>query len=208
MRPHSISKRLSPLGYVGLASLAIVSAETERGRLPRRTQLTPRENDALALVLAGLSTKEIAGRLGVSVNTAATYTKAIFRYFGAPSRVALLVLLKDAEPPCGSPGEAPVSLAPRQRETLDLVIEGLSTKQIAERLRISVHAVNQRMRAIFRRFGVGSRAALVARVLRQRCSESPDRIGGLGDAPAQPCEAPTLRARSAGADREREDRPR
>jgi DNA-binding CsgD family transcriptional regulator len=40
-----------------------------------------------------LSTKQIADRLGLSVNTATQYTKAIFRRFGVGSRAALLALL-------------------------------------------------------------------------------------------------------------------
>ncbi len=57
-------------------------------------------------------------------------------------------------------------LSPRERQTLDLLLEGLSDKEIADRLDISPHTVNQYNKSIFRRFGVRSRTALLARLLR------------------------------------------
>jgi len=57
-------------------------------------------------------------------------------------------------------------LAPRQREALVLLLEGHSDKEIADRMAISPFTVNQYNKAIFRRFGVQSRAALLARLLR------------------------------------------
>ncbi len=57
-------------------------------------------------------------------------------------------------------------LSPRERQTLDLLLEGLADKEIAERLGISPHTVNQYIKSIFRRFGVHSRTALLARLLR------------------------------------------
>jgi DNA-binding CsgD family transcriptional regulator len=56
-------------------------------------------------------------------------------------------------------------LSPRERQTLDLLLAGLADKEIAERLGISPHTVNQYTKSIYRRFGVRSRAALLARRL-------------------------------------------
>lgn len=56
-------------------------------------------------------------------------------------------------------------LAPRQRQVLELLLEGLADKEIAERLGISRHTVNQYTKQIYRRFGVTSRAVLTARLL-------------------------------------------
>jgi DNA-binding CsgD family transcriptional regulator len=55
-------------------------------------------------------------------------------------------------------------LAPRQRETLTLLREGLADKEIAARLEISPHTVNHYTKAIYRQFGVQSRAALIAKL--------------------------------------------
>ena len=55
-------------------------------------------------------------------------------------------------------------LPPRQRQVLELLLEGLADKEIAERLGISRHTVNQYTKQIYRRFGVTSRAVLMARL--------------------------------------------
>ncbi|HEX2691696.1 MAG TPA: helix-turn-helix transcriptional regulator [Kofleriaceae bacterium] len=59
------------------------------------------------------------------------------------------------------------SLSLRQRQTLDLVLDGLSDKEIAGRLRISRFTVNQYTKAIYRHYGVTSRIQLLARLLGQ-----------------------------------------
>ncbi|MCP3101487.1 helix-turn-helix transcriptional regulator [Myxococcus sp. K15C18031901] len=70
------------------------------------------------------------------------------------------------DPPAPSIREAPDGrLAPRERQTLDLLLDGLADKQIAERLGISRFTVNQYTKTLYRRFGVQSRAALIARLL-------------------------------------------
>lgn len=54
-------------------------------------------------------------------------------------------------------------LPPRQQQTLGLLLEGLSDKEIADTLRISRHTVNQYTKALYRRLGVQSRAALIVK---------------------------------------------
>jgi DNA-binding CsgD family transcriptional regulator len=62
-----------------------------------------------------------------------------------------------AEP---SPG---AGLPPRIRETLDVLLTGVSDKEIAAQLGISPHTVRQYVKAILRAYGVSSRAQLIAR---------------------------------------------
>jgi DNA-binding CsgD family transcriptional regulator len=57
----------------------------------------------------------------------------------------------------------PAELSPRDREVLQLLCEGLSDKEIASRLSISRHTVNQRTKRLYRHFRVHSRAELIAR---------------------------------------------
>lgn len=54
------------------------------------------------------------------------------------------------------------SLAPRVRETLDGLLRGEAAKEIAQRMGLSVHTVNQYTKRIFVAFGVKSRAQLLA----------------------------------------------
>ncbi len=62
----------------------------------------------------------------------------------------------------------PVSLSPREREMLALIVEGLTAKEIAERLGVSVHTIDTHTRHLFKKLDVRSRAAAVARALRER----------------------------------------
>lgn len=64
-------------------------------------------------------------------------------------------------------------LPPRQQATLALLLEGLTDKDIAARLSISPLTVNQYNKAIFRRFGVQSRAALLAKFVSATLAEGP-----------------------------------
>lgn len=52
---------------------------------------------------------------------------------------------------------------PRQRQVLACLLHGDSAKQVARRLGLSVHTVNEYVKALYRRFNVQSRAELMAR---------------------------------------------
>lgn len=62
----------------------------------------------------------------------------------------------------------PVLLSPREREMLTLIVEGLSAKEMADRLNVSVHTIDTHTRHLFKKLDVRSRAAAVARALRER----------------------------------------
>jgi DNA-binding CsgD family transcriptional regulator len=57
-------------------------------------------------------------------------------------------------------------LSPRMQETLRFLLDGMSEKQIADRLGISRTTVHEYVTALYRRFGVSSRAELMARWIR------------------------------------------
>lgn len=56
---------------------------------------------------------------------------------------------------------AGAELTPREMEVLTLLAEGLASKQIAERLQISIHTVKFHIGAIYARLGASSRADAV-----------------------------------------------
>jgi DNA-binding CsgD family transcriptional regulator len=62
---------------------------------------------------------------------------------------------------------SPAALPPRVRQVLKCLLEGDGDKQVARRLGISPHTVNVHTKAIFRHFGVQSRAELLARWIRR-----------------------------------------
>jgi len=59
-----------------------------------------------------------------------------------------------------------ISLSTRERTVLDLLVQGYSRNKIATSLRISLHTVNDYVKAIFKNFNVHSQAALIVRFQR------------------------------------------
>lgn len=74
-------------------------------------------------------------------------------------------------PPVGSSGARASSggnsLTPRQREVLALVVEGLSNREIAERLNLAEATVKVHITAILRAYGVNSRAKAIGAARRE-----------------------------------------
>lgn len=60
------------------------------------------------------------------------------------------------------------SVSPAQARVLEMVLQGLSEKQIAAGLHLSQHTVHNHLRALFRAHGVHSRSELICRALSNR----------------------------------------
>lgn len=61
-----------------------------------------------------------------------------------------------------------MELTEREQEVLSLIVDELNTKEIAERLSISVSTVETYRRSLFRKFGVTSSIGLVRVVLKNK----------------------------------------
>jgi DNA-binding NarL/FixJ family response regulator len=70
-------------------------------------------------------------------------------------------------------------LAPRLCQTLDCLLDGDGEKQVAARLALSLPTVHQYVTALYRHFGVSSRAELVAHFIR-RLPRPPTEDGRAG----------------------------
>ena len=99
-----------------------------------------------------------------------TITTAIHEVLngGAPMnpRVARLVLERFAQEnavPRNSYG-----LSVREKQILELMVEGLIKKQIAEKLGLSHHTVNNQLRSIYDKLHVHTRGGAVAKALKER----------------------------------------
>ncbi|TYB49534.1 helix-turn-helix transcriptional regulator [Actinomadura chibensis] len=57
-------------------------------------------------------------------------------------------------------------LTPKERAVVEQVLEGLATKQIARRLAMSPHTLNDHFKSIYRKLGVSAREELIARLVR------------------------------------------
>jgi DNA-binding CsgD family transcriptional regulator len=64
------------------------------------------------------------------------------------------------------PAAQPVSLSPREHDLLALLVEGLTAKEIADRLQVSIHTTSTHN--LFTKLGFHSCAAAVARALKDR----------------------------------------
>ena len=67
-----------------------------------------------------------------------------------------------ARPPTLLQGGAPGAMTPREREVAALAAGGLSNRAIAERLRLSVRTVENRLQAVYERLGLEGREQLAA----------------------------------------------
>ncbi len=71
-----------------------------------------------------------------------------------------------ARSPARQPGRDRVEFAPRQRQILALVADGLADKEIAVRLGVSARTVRTHLERLYQRYGLHSRSAAVALWLR------------------------------------------
>lgn len=157
-------------------ALALRVLATTDPSLDAATQRTPRLREALCL-LDGIE----AGRLRAQVETdlaglvlldgahdeALALLRSAESYAGREdlwplqSRVRRL-LDRMGEAPRRAESEALAVLTAGERRVALLALEGLTNKQIAEQLLVSVKAVEGHLSKVYRKLGLGSRSALVA----------------------------------------------
>jgi len=65
------------------------------------------------------------------------------------------------------PGDSDVRLSEREEEVLRCLVDGLAKKEIAERLALSVHTVDNYVRRIYRKLHVNTLGGAVAKALRE-----------------------------------------
>jgi len=75
---------------------------------------------------------------------------------------SVLGLFAKMATPAPSPDQG---LCPREKATLECLVQGLTTKEIAVRLGLSIHTVDTHLRNIYRKLHVTSRAGAVGKML-------------------------------------------
>ncbi|MFM9994866.1 MAG: LuxR C-terminal-related transcriptional regulator [Phycisphaerales bacterium] len=156
-------------------------AVERRRRYATQRRAAPQRDRVLALLQRGLTAARIGRRVGIARASVEGHVRRIYRVHGVRSRAGLFAALKIDDP-------RPM---PRRRaRVLRGLREGLTYAQIARVMRISHAGVSGHVRALYRRYGVRGRAALLARVAGERISRLANRqIGGLAD--RQICKAAT-----------------
>jgi DNA-binding NarL/FixJ family response regulator len=125
-----------------------------------KREVTAREREVLTLVSAGVASREIAERLGISRATVESHVRSAMSKIGARSRLHAVLLLAITEP-----SGVALDLDPEQRRLLELLAAGLTREHAAQSLYLSRRSVDRRLAALRRRVGVASTAELLLAVL-------------------------------------------
>lgn len=145
-----------------------VGAERRR-RFVHARRAAPQRERVLALLQRGLTVARISRRVGIARASVEGHVRRIYRGLGVHSRGGLFAALKIADP-------RPM---PRRRaRVLGGLREGLTYAQIARGMRISHAGVSGHVRALYRKYGVRGRAALLARIAGERIRGESRRTAG------------------------------
>jgi DNA-binding NarL/FixJ family response regulator len=142
-------------------SKGIGTLETARRHLPKTPLLVVSADDDCRDILAALE----KGADGYAPKTCSVHKIAeAVRAVAAGRRfVPPQIRLADIS---RVPGASAPRFTVRQTQVLELLIEGLSTAQIAERLAIAEGTVTQHLNAVYQALGVSSRTAAIVRARR------------------------------------------
>ena len=156
VRRHGLAAMLADAGHV-------VANDNPDVELCDGRQPQPAEAEAPVLRLA--ATAPMAGGPAglIPPNATASQLDAALRAVAA----GLLVRAPNLPAALGfAPADDAPLLTAREREILALIAEGLSNKEMARRLGISIHTVKFHMEALFAKLDVTSRAEAVTKGLR------------------------------------------
>ena len=152
---------VAELAATGMPALLVVTSRPPEDRLTARTlaRLTGRPG-TVRRHLGALTPAEVSQVLqqvyGMAAASAELATAVWRRTEGNPYRIAELLAVEGADGP-GALLAEPVELTAREREVLGCLAEGMSNKQIARALGISVRTVTVHVSNLLRKTGAASR---------------------------------------------------
>lgn len=94
------SKEFRQINMVALvdSTLKTNPAEPNRTSSLDDTNLSPREKQVVLLLLQGMTLRQVAPELGLTLSTVSTYSKAIYKKLGINSRAELFLLFGRTQP--------------------------------------------------------------------------------------------------------------
>jgi DNA-binding NarL/FixJ family response regulator len=152
----AVIDRVAPLGLtlragIHTGELESVGESTQGIALNVATRIAARANPAEVLVSS--TTRELAAGSGLVFTDRGEHT------LSGVSETRRLYATSLTPAADAAAAEFPAGLTAREVDVLRLVAVGLTDAEAAERLFLSVRTVNAHMRSIYRKLGVGSRAA-------------------------------------------------
>jgi DNA-binding NarL/FixJ family response regulator len=148
-------------GLSGLDAIAAVKAQAPSSQIVMLTMFDDQDRIFQALC---------AGASGYLLKTANEDIPAAIRQAmdgGAPLSPPIARSVLNLFSRLG-PAPADYRLSPREKAVLELMVEGLIKKEIAERLGLSYHTVDDYLRRIYRKLHVNNASSAVAKAVRER----------------------------------------
>jgi DNA-binding CsgD family transcriptional regulator len=165
------------------SSVAVVLQRGSSGpgalsQVAQQFRFTPREREVVRLLLHGFGNKQIAQRMAISPETVKVFIKLVMAKLRVTTRAAILAKigasglfdsrvrernLSDPTPLCRISEQ--FQFTPRQRQAVELLLRGLTNKEIADRMAISLHTVKFLFRLVMFKLGVSSRAGIIASII-------------------------------------------
>ena len=115
-------------------------------------------------VVVGPTTNPVAVRRALELGAKAVVDEAALERTLGPAVRAVAVGLLALSPAARSSAEKPI-FTHREKETLALVVDGLTNSEIATRLRVSESTVKSHLASVFAKLGVHSRSEAAALIL-------------------------------------------
>lgn len=138
---------------------------------------TRREAEVVALVVEGLTNAAIARRLKVSPRTIQSHLRSVMERLEVHSRTELAIaalscdLVPRTREDLADRAIRTQALSPRERKLAALVAEGLSDREIARRLVVSLHTVKAQLASARKKVGAKNRVQLAVVILREGVAE-------------------------------------
>jgi len=170
---HHQNKKLVPQRQI--SERQISERQNSERQISEKMRLTPRQHRVLQLVIQGKPIHELANNLAVSLDAAELLEDIATRLNRRLSLDAQLDIRADPQIDPLDLQQAQIpkdhakhdqKLTPRQREILRLVANGMTTKEIAESLFISVKTVETHRGQLMERLNIHDLAGLIRYALR------------------------------------------